>query len=169
MSVDYRPGLPTTEQVKAHEERGGWWMSRFTGPGDRFAPQVRRLFLDEKRQIRASEDVSDAYGMAPALIAIERRPCSPDGDPMPWPGEPSEGIDSLRKALSISDERVREQAGEIERLTAEVDYLRWETASARHSLLRIRGLVADETAAAIERDRTRTTPQQTTEGKRHAG
>jgi hypothetical protein len=118
MSSDYRSGLPPVEAVREHEKRGGWWMSRFTGPGDRIAPQVRRLFLDEKRQIRASEDVSDAYGMAPALIAIERRPCSPDGDPMPWPGEPSEGIDSLRKALSISDQRIREQAEEIERLTA---------------------------------------------------
>lgn len=133
----------------------------------------------------------------------------------PTEAEREQGIDSLRKALSISDERVREQAGEIAHLRGqiaaaaaeiEVQRKRLDTATARENadaaerreqageIERLRAaLVAlaekwkgkatdaakwkDDLAegmracwlVCIDELRAAATPQQTTEGKPHAG
>lgn len=111
------------------------------------------LRLCEQYKLSATDGVAT---MARALLA---KLTAPD----------AEGIDSLRRALSISDERVREQAEEIDALrkrmaTLADNYAReaaWTGSYERGALL---GDVCREIRAALAE-----APQQTTEGKPHAG
>lgn len=88
--IEYRTGLPTIEQIRAHEARGGWWMSHDPSNGhlvsdyneldvaklrvrDHVVQQLR--FVDGKAIWRRS------------VCGEERlyRPVLLDGTPCPWP------------------------------------------------------------------------------------
>lgn len=83
LDVPYRPGLPTMEQVQAHESRGGVWMwrgpewdanepSEFARPGHRGG-----------NRCLAPEGRTDLPWIAEWTSALWR-PCFPDGTTCPW-------------------------------------------------------------------------------------
>ena len=79
-TVEYRPGLPTAEQVQAHEARGGVWMTLVEG----------RASIDRMHVDGAGRVAWTTLGGAPlgAWMVDERfsaRPCLPDGTPCQWP------------------------------------------------------------------------------------
>jgi hypothetical protein len=67
----YRSGLPSVEQVRAHEAAGGAWQIFAHGPCARIWPiseQYLKDWLDEQ----------------PWLLKARWRPCSADGTPVDW-------------------------------------------------------------------------------------
>lgn len=78
--VPYRPGLPSVEQVRAHEARGGWWQGRY--PACRSLPPQIGCFQRpfglpmEFSHIRYITD-------SPSSV-LEYRPCDADGTPCEW-------------------------------------------------------------------------------------
>lgn len=83
--VEYRPGLPTVEQVQAHHARGGWW--QFLYEGEEGPCMVRLRWEDH------DGDSSLIVGRHAGRIEFSRvsppascRPVAfPDGTPCPWP------------------------------------------------------------------------------------
>lgn len=80
---EYRPGLPTVEQVRAHEARGGWWAWRI----DKKRPPLhQRLMLHHG--VLALDSDGCCWYEASDSDSIQRYPILPDGTPCGWPGEP---------------------------------------------------------------------------------
>lgn len=80
---DYRKGLPSVEDVRAHEKRtrDGQWMRRRFATEDIpvcGAPEFTSLHSHVWSYILSSGQDFDAW---------EFRPAADDGHPMPWPGE----------------------------------------------------------------------------------
>lgn len=67
---EYRPGLPSVEQKRAHEARGGWWMIQES----HLAPRIMRA------------DNRAYFGFVSQ--SCRSRPCLPDGTLCPWPVAP---------------------------------------------------------------------------------
>lgn len=80
--VPYRPGLPSVDQVRAHEARGGWWQSRgqVTWSDGSITNELRVYQLQVSTLAEMFEDWEPEDHMR-----WSRRPCSPDGTPLPWP------------------------------------------------------------------------------------
>lgn len=139
MSADgWIQGLPAVEVVREHEERhGGWWVSRFTGAADtRKAPQIHRLFVNARGEIRRADQAGDDYGMTCSGFDVERRPCLPDGTPLALAERLAlhgRQLDCLREEI----DRQREIAGRALRVSreafAERDALRERVAALEES------------------------------------
>lgn len=83
LDVPYRPGLPTIEQVRAHEARGGRWQildPKGKYPSEAWAETLSAL--DQTVVLRAARDV--ALEMMPWSTRSLYRPCMPDCTPCPW-------------------------------------------------------------------------------------
>lgn len=70
--IKYRSGLPSVEDVRAHEERGGLWMIIWLAAKE-------AAFI---HQGSANWQVIDVHDRL--------RPRLPDGTPCPWPGKVSQ-------------------------------------------------------------------------------
>lgn len=100
LDVPYRPGLPSVEQVRAHEVRGGWWQARLNQqPKRRNVRRIVNIIATEGRgqwhrqyadgndgnyfgtQVRRPLDDRDREA---DLSNYEFRPCTIDGDSVPW-------------------------------------------------------------------------------------
>jgi len=168
MSVEYRAGLPTVEQVESHEGADGvpgLWMAC----GDWEAAPPTFIRFEVKRDGTVAEAEPDGEGDWQTVRdwrpfpGMRYRPCAEDGTPCPWPGEPSEGIDSLRRALSISDEKGRALAEEVERLRAGLA-LALEAVTSGDLYY----IALGRAESALKDCLHGKAPQQTTEGKPHA-
>lgn len=125
-TVEYRPGLPGVEQVKAHEERGGWWQAQRPKGLQMLRLAVRRW--GEVEAVCASTSDATFGPQEPEYFSKSSlRPASPEGDPMPWPGEPTKReADRVEGVLALADEaerRIREviEAARIEAALAQSD------------------------------------------------
>lgn len=80
--VEYRPGLPSAEQVRAHEARGGVWqvlvaegwvvihgLRAFAGGVAAFSERKQAWLIEEPAR----------------WLNVKTRPCLADGTPCPWP------------------------------------------------------------------------------------
>jgi len=99
LDVPYRPGLPSVEAVRAHQQRVplGAWQIRYPDRPDAW-PEWRQFFVIEAGQVtNGTRQETACVGMPAALLCgivlpvadsgplIECRPCTPDGTPCPWP------------------------------------------------------------------------------------
>ncbi len=82
--VPYRPGLPSVEQVRAHEARGGWWMVR----RENFPHVALRRWVVRKGAIFDVEvgDTEVGLEVATLISGALCRPCTAaaDGTPCEW-------------------------------------------------------------------------------------
>lgn len=97
VDVPYRPGLPSVEQVRAHQKRVpmGTWQMRYTEK--QCWPEWRQFFVIRARSKSNGTPVeADCIGMQssygllpldPSGEPVECRPCTSDGTPLPWAKE----------------------------------------------------------------------------------
>ena len=91
LDCEYRPGLPTAEQVRAHEKQGGWWMmiQREGGTGKTLGLGAHRLRVMDghdllEGRIFLVDPVTERMREIAELPTYEARPCLPDGTPVAW-------------------------------------------------------------------------------------
>lgn len=89
--IEYRPGLPSLEQVQQHEEkRGGWWQHRFRHPvaGDSPMPVWRHLSVGVHGMIKISKWHDGKLRMLELARSlpnvVELRPVDSHGTPCSW-------------------------------------------------------------------------------------
>lgn len=103
--TEYRPGLPSVEDVRAHEERGKRWHRRHrdgTYPAD-----IVSLYIHAREGTIWEHD---GGGARPAVAdtLFEYRPCLPDGTPCPWPGDAPAAQQA--PALTPAEQELRTEA-----------------------------------------------------------
>ncbi len=86
--VGYRAGLPSVEDVRAHEGRGSLWMMQRNSGCSAPYPFTVHLRTEGDRRVTGLHGFI-SHELLPWRPDDLFRPCSPDGDPMPWPATPA--------------------------------------------------------------------------------
>lgn len=137
--VEWREGVPSVADVRAHEERGGLWVFRIKeeeGPPD--TPDFDELLVIDERNQHPSR-VPDVPFVASLSAKLERpkpgepewpvldlsahpmchfvyefRPVDVDGTPVPWPVHPSEAPDDIDPVAMIEADAKFDRMGIVE-------------------------------------------------------